>query len=95
LDYIRLPKVDIDPDMKRGILIILTLAFGAISLLSLFGLAEGLGRYLEEAIVFLFGWDKWLFPAFFLALGFLMYNRDKEMGQGREFFRLIYFCHFF
>ena len=64
LDYIRLPKVDLDPDMKRGIFIILILAFGAISLLSLFDLAEGLGAYLAKGIVFVFGWAKWIFPIF-------------------------------
>ncbi len=62
LDYIRLPKVDLDPDMKRGIFITLILAFGAISFLSLFGLAEGLGSYLEKGIIFLFAGVNGCFP---------------------------------
>ncbi|MFA6306448.1 MAG: DNA translocase FtsK 4TM domain-containing protein [Patescibacteria group bacterium] len=95
LDYIRLPKVDLDPDMKRGIFIILILAFGAISLLSLFGLAEGLGRYLEQGIIFLFGWGKWLFPLTVLAIGFLMYNRDKEWFRGANYLGLFIFLIFF
>ncbi len=91
LDYIRLPKVNLDPDMKRGIFIILILAIGAISLLSLFGLAEGLGRYLERGIIFLFGWAKWIFPLSFLAIGFLMYNRDKNWVRGANFLGLFIF----
>ncbi len=91
LDYISLPKVDLDPDMKRGIFIILILAFGAISLLSLFGLAEGLGAYLEKGIIFLFGWGKWLFPLTLLATGFLMYHRDKNWVRGVNFLGLFIF----
>ncbi len=95
LDYIRLPKVDLDPDMKRGIFIILILAFGAISFLSLFGLAEGLGKYLEQGIIFLFGWGKWLFPLTMLAIGFLMYNRDKDWVRGANYLGLFIFLIFF
>ena len=91
LDYIKLPKVDIDPEMKRGIFIILILAFGAISFLSLFGLAEGLGKYLEQGIIFLFGWGKWLFPLTVMALGFLMYNRDKDWFRGANYLGLFIF----
>ena len=95
LDYIKLPKVDLDPEMKRGIFIILILAFGAISLLSLFGLAEGLGSYLEKGIIFLFGWGKWLFPLTIMAIGFLMYNRDKEWFRGANYLGLFIFLIFF
>ena len=95
LDYIKLPKVDLDPDMKRGIFIILILAFGAISFLSLFGLAEGLGKYLEQGIIFLFGWGKWLFPLTVMAIGFLMYNRDKEWFRGANYLGLFIFLIFF
>ncbi|MBI2459574.1 MAG: DNA translocase FtsK 4TM domain-containing protein [Parcubacteria group bacterium] len=95
LGYMSLPKIDLDPDMKRGILIILILAFGAISLLSLFGLAEGLGQYLEQAIIFLFGWGKWLFPLTILASGFLMYNRHKNWTRGYNYLGLFIFLVFF
>ncbi len=95
LDYIRLPKVDLDPDMKRGVFIILILAFGAISFLSLFGLAEGLGKYLEQGIIFLFGWGKWLFPLSAMAVGFLMYNRDKDWSRGANYLGLFIFLIFF
>jgi len=95
LDYIRLPKVDLDPDMKRGIFIILILAFGAISLLSLFDLAEGLGAYLARGIIFVFGWAKWIFPAFLFAIGFLMYNRGKSWVRGANYLGIFIFVIFF
>ncbi len=91
MDYIRLPKVDLDPDLKRGIFIIIILAFGAISLLSLFGLAEGLGSYLEKGIIFVFGWGKWLFPLFLFAIGLLMYNRDKYWVRGANYLGVFIF----
>jgi S-DNA-T family DNA segregation ATPase FtsK/SpoIIIE len=95
LDYVRLPKVKLDPELKRGIFIILILAFGAISLLSLFGLAEGLGSYLEKGIIFLFGWGKWLFPFSLLTIGFLMYNRGKDWVRGANYLGLFIFVVFF
>ncbi|MBU0722292.1 DNA translocase FtsK [Patescibacteria group bacterium] len=95
LNYIRLPRVDLDPDMKTGIFIILILAFGAISFLSLFGLAEGLGKYLEQGIIFLFGWGKWLFPLSMLWIGFLMYNRNKDWVRGANYLGLFIFLIFF
>src|SRR3989338_8141384 len=95
LDYIRLPKVDLDPDMKRGIFIILILAFGAISFLSLFGLAEGLGVYLEKSMIFLLGWAKWLGPAVLLAIGYLMYNKDKDWVRGATYLGIFIFIIFF
>jgi len=91
LDYIRLPKMELDPDLKRGIFIIFLLAFGAISLLSLFGLAEGLGVYLEKGMIFLFGWGKWLFPLALIAVGLFMYHRDKYWVRGASFLGLIIF----
>lgn len=95
LDYVRLPKVDLDPELKRGIFIILILALGAISLLALFGLAEGLGSYLEKSIIFMFGWGKWLFPLTLLTVGFLMYNREKEWVRGANYLGLFIFILFF
>jgi len=86
-----LPKVDLDPDMKRGIFIILILAFGAISFLSLFGLAEGLGGYLEKGIIFVFGWAKWIFPLFLFVTGFLMYNREKDWVRGANYLGVFIF----
>jgi S-DNA-T family DNA segregation ATPase FtsK/SpoIIIE len=94
LDYIRLPrlpKIDLDPDTKRGIFIVLILALGAISLLSLFDLAGGMGIYLEKAIVFLFGWGKWIAPLFLIALGFFLYNEDKQYVRGTTYVGLFIF----
>ncbi|MDO8593134.1 MAG: DNA translocase FtsK 4TM domain-containing protein [bacterium] len=91
LASLSLPKVDLDPDMKRGIFIIFLLASGAISLLSLFGLAEGLGVYLERGVIFLFGWGKWIFPLSLFTIGFLMYNREKAWVRGANYLGILVF----
>ena len=78
LDY--LPKLDLDPDTKKGIFVVFILAFGAISFLSLFGLAGALGEYLSQGIVLVFGWGRWFFPLLLLAWGFLLYREAGVRG---------------
>ena len=91
LDYIALPRLNIDPDTKKGIFIVLILALGAISLLSLFDLAGGLGIYLSQAMLLVFGWGKWLFPIILLALGFFLYNEDRYEIRGANYLGLFVF----
>jgi len=78
LDY--LPKLDLDPDTKKGIFVVFILAFGAISFLSLFGLAGALGEYLSQIIILVFGWGRWFFPLLLLAWGFLLYREQGVRG---------------
>lgn len=94
-DYIRLPKVDLGSDMKKDIFVVFILALGAIGFLSLFGLAEGFGEYLERGIIFLFGWGKWMLPSAMLAIGFLMYNRDKDWSRSANYLGIFLFLIFF
>ncbi len=77
LDYIALPKLDLDPDTKRGIFIVFILAIGAISLLGLFDLAGMAGNYIKQFLIIAFGWGKWIFPFILLLLGFFLYNEEK------------------
>lgn len=91
LDYIALPSLNLDPDIKRGIFIVLILALGAISLLSLFELAGDLGIYLQKGIMLAFGWGKWLFPFILLALGFALYSEDRFAIRGANYFGLFLF----
>jgi S-DNA-T family DNA segregation ATPase FtsK/SpoIIIE len=91
LDYIALPSMNLDPDIKRGIFIVLILALGAISLLSLFDLAGGLGVYLEKGIMLAFGCGKWLFPFILLALGFALYSEDRFEIRGANYLGLFLF----
>lgn len=90
-NYIDLPRLDLDPETKRGIFIVLLLAIGAISFLSLFNLAGAVGFYLNKAIVFIFGWGKWLGPLAFFALSFLLYNQGKYFVRSSVYTGLFLF----
>ncbi|MEK7173222.1 MAG: DNA translocase FtsK 4TM domain-containing protein, partial [Patescibacteria group bacterium] len=89
--YLALPKFDLNPDMKKGIFVVFILAFGTISLLSLFDLAGQMGVYLNHGITFVFGWGKWLFPFALLWLGFLLYNENKYLVKGANYLGLFLF----
>ncbi|MFH1232582.1 MAG: DNA translocase FtsK 4TM domain-containing protein [Patescibacteria group bacterium] len=89
---VSLPKFDLDPDIKKGIFIVFILAFGATSLLSLFDLAGQMGVYLNQGMMLIFGWGKWLFPPTILALGFLFYNEERHWVKGANYLGLFLFA---
>jgi len=77
LDYVSLPKLNLDPDTKKGIFIVIILAFGFISLLGLFNLAGVVGVYLAKALLSFFGWSRWLAPIILIIWGVVLYNDSK------------------
>ena len=94
LDYIaipRLPRLDLDPDTKRGIFIVLILAIGAISLLGLFDLAGMIGDYIKIGLTLAFGWGKWVIPVILLMLGYMLYMEEKYEIRGSNYLGLIIF----
>jgi len=91
LDYIALPRIELDPDTKKGIFIVFILVVGAVSLLSLFDLAGNLGIYLAKGLMLALGWGKWLFPIILLAWGWFLYNEDKYYIRGLNYLGLFLF----
>ncbi len=91
LDYIAIPRVDLDPDTRKSILILFLLAVGAISLLSLFGLAGSLGVWILKILTLVFGYGKWLFPIILLALVYIMYHEDKYYIRGTNYLGVFLF----
>ncbi len=85
LDYIALPRLDLEDDTKRGIAILLILALGAISLLSIFNLAGALGELILKVLTLVFGLGKILFPITLLVWGFLLYNEDRYYIKGTNY----------
>lgn len=90
-DYITLPSLELHPDIKKGITVIFILAFGALSLLSLFDLAGALGVYLAKGLLLLFGWGKWVFPIVLLGLGYFLYTNGKNRLKGANYVGLFLF----
>ncbi|MFH1233047.1 MAG: DNA translocase FtsK [Patescibacteria group bacterium] len=91
IDYMNLHRLDVDPNIKKGIFVVFILAFGAINLLGLFDLAGQMGIYLNQGMAFAFGWGKWLFPFILLGLGFLLYNENKNWVRGANYLGLFLF----
>ena len=87
----KLPSLDLDPDIKRGIFIVFLLAIGAIGFLSLFNLAGPLGVNYLRFLSYMFGWGKFLIPLVFLILGFALYNREAYELKGANYLGLFIF----
>jgi len=94
LDYIaipRLPHLDLDPDTKRGIFIVLILAIGAISILGLFDSAGMVGSYIKIFLTLAFGWGRWIVPIILLILGYILFMEEKYEIRGSNYLGLVIF----
>lgn len=72
LDYIAVPRLEMDSRAKKSLLIVFIFALGILSLLGLFNLSGRLGLFFSHWLSFIFGFVKWLVPVFFLAWGVLL-----------------------
>ena len=71
----------INPDTKRGIVIIFLFALAGISILSLFNLAGTAGQHIENALASFFGLGRFVIPIVLLGLGYIILNGEKyELG---------------
>ncbi len=91
LDYISIPRLNINPDVKRSIWVVLLLAFGVICFFSLFDLGGGVGPYLVRAMEWLAGWGKWLIPLLLILAGWLLYNKEKYDVRGLNYVGMFIF----
>jgi S-DNA-T family DNA segregation ATPase FtsK/SpoIIIE len=73
----RPPKVEVSPETKRGIWIVVLLTLGALSLLSLFNLAGIFGYYLNNILGLLFGVNRWYVPVILLLAGYFLLRPAK------------------
>ncbi|MFA6255332.1 MAG: DNA translocase FtsK 4TM domain-containing protein [Patescibacteria group bacterium] len=76
LDFSR-PGFQVSSETKRGILIVLLLAFGAVAILSLFNLAGTLGVYLNSFLKILFGAVRWYLPVVLIIVGYFLLRPAK------------------
>jgi len=66
-----------EPETKKGIIIVIIFAIAFISVLSLFDLAGSLGGFFDQALKSLFGWADFLFPILLATFGYLLLNQEK------------------
>lgn len=88
LDYITLPKIEIDPPVKRGILIVIILVLSIFCFLSLFDLAGILGIFTAKGLISLLGWGRWFFPLSLIVLAYFLYNEEDSPVKASSYFGL-------
>ncbi|MFZ4631997.1 MAG: DNA translocase FtsK [Patescibacteria group bacterium] len=102
MDYINLPKVELDDRAKRSIFIVGLIVLGLISLLGLFSLAGHFGEFISKYISLIFGYGKWLVPLIFLYWALILIRKTKNplkftdyLGLGLLFISYQTLFHFF
>ncbi len=69
--------IEIDPEIKKGILVITLLAITGVILLSLFDFAGELGAYINHALILFFGWSRFIVPIFLIIVSFAIYSKNN------------------
>jgi S-DNA-T family DNA segregation ATPase FtsK/SpoIIIE len=71
----------VNPETKKGLLIVFLFALAGISVLSLFNLAGMAGQYIDNSMASFFGLGRFIIPIIFLGLGYIILNGEKyELG---------------
>lgn len=73
------PKIEIHPETKRWIFIIILFAVAGISLLGLFDLAGSAGLFIDRVLSLFFGWAKILFPIVLVLWGYFLLNKKIQI----------------
>ncbi len=71
------PGFELNPETKRGIVIVFLFALSALILLSLFGIAGELGSWIDMTLDRAFGWDRSLIPIVFILVGFALLYPER------------------
>lgn len=77
LDYLSLPAIDIDPEIKKGIFALILTLVAIVSALGLFNASGAFGSYLNKGLTWSFGWGRWLAPILFLAWAIFIFFKEK------------------
>jgi S-DNA-T family DNA segregation ATPase FtsK/SpoIIIE len=81
------PKLNLAPETKRGIVVVVFVAVALLVVLSLAGLAGSLGQQLFRFLTLAFGVLSYAVPVILLAVTVSLYNQDLEkQGRGSSFY---------
>jgi S-DNA-T family DNA segregation ATPase FtsK/SpoIIIE len=89
LDYLSVPKLNLDERAKRSLGIVAVFAFGLISLLGLFNLSGVVGIFLSKWLTLIFGFGRWLVPLVFLFWGMLLVRNEKYEIKTSDYIGLV------
>lgn len=68
---------EMESGTKRGVVVIVVFLLAILSLLSIFDLAGGFGRFFYGVLKLMFGWGFWIFPLVLLVAGYLSLRNTK------------------
>jgi len=89
LDYLSMPKLNLDEKAKHSLGIVAVFAFGLISLLGLVNLSGVVGVFLSKWLTLIFGFGKWLVPLVFLFWGMLLVRNKKYEIKTSDYIGLV------
>lgn len=70
-------RLDLDPETQRSISVVCLFALAILLLLSIFQAGGSVGRWLENGLSLVFGWDKIFLPFFLMAWGYYLVAPDR------------------
>ncbi len=85
------PRVELDPETRRGIAAVLLFAAAALLFLSFFDIAGTLGAYIDRYASLLFGWDRFLVPLICIMIGATAMYPDRGRLSTWNYLGLLFF----
>lgn len=76
--------LSLDPDTRKAVGIVFLFAFATLVLLGLFDLAGAFGRALDEALAYVFGWDRLFVPFLLFAWAYHILAPDRLVLRFRN-----------
>lgn len=81
----------LNPNTKRGIIIVLLFALAALLFLSFFGIAGSVGAMIDEALSQFFGFDHFLLPIFLVFIGATLVIPEKRLFSHWNYIGILFF----
>jgi S-DNA-T family DNA segregation ATPase FtsK/SpoIIIE len=90
LEYIAMPKLHLESNVKKSIIFIFILVVAIISAFGLFGQGGQTGSYIAQGLGIAFGWGKWLFPILIIVWATLWYQNKKKSIKPAHYIGLFF-----
>ena len=78
----------LNPETRRGIIIVLLFLIAILSILSFFDLAGSVGEFIRDVLSMVFGWAAYLFPIILVVIGYLLIFPEKYGVKTTNYFGL-------
>jgi S-DNA-T family DNA segregation ATPase FtsK/SpoIIIE len=90
LEYIAMPKLNLESNVKQSIILILIVVIAIISAFGLFGQGGQVGAYMAQGLGIAFGWGKWLFPILIVVWSILWHQNKKKQIKPAHYVGLFF-----